>query len=377
MKRITTGLSDAGEKGADDLPAPGGQCGGATRMHSNQLRCVRPHAAGGRSQGVPGINQSRSRLCGVDLSHLGTPTGPMVRVQGGFANRMYRLDTESGSFAVKEMNLADRGRPYPFEDVFRFERAAFAAGVPMPEPISASDDTVVHRWVDGDRVPEAAVSWSFGFEIGEILARIHSLDAEWTLATIRDQSSRDWPELAERAVADGQPWADELASQVDTLLAIADFVDSCDRPGPVVLTHGDIQPWNLLSRNDRPVVLDWELSGMLDLSGELGSTALSLAKGPGLDDVEPSIFRSVLDGYVAGGGTLPPWGPSWFVFTLEGWLGHTRRNIIRCLADTAAPSGRTSPHPVSRRAMVYAAFRGCSTDFPNSRRFSRTDRHFP
>ena len=79
-----------------------------------------------------------------------------------------------------------------------------------------------------------------------------------------------------------------------------------------MLTHKDIQPWNLLSREGRPVVLDWELSGMLDLASELGSTALSLAKGPGFDHIEPAIFRSVLDGYVAGGGELPPSGPSWF-----------------------------------------------------------------
>jgi hypothetical protein len=39
---------------------------------------------------------------------------------------------------------------------------------------------------------------------------------------------------------------------------------------------------------------------MLDLSSELASTALSLAKGPGFDHIEPTIFRSVLDGYVAG-----------------------------------------------------------------------------
>lgn len=122
-------------------------------------------------------------------------------------------------------------------------------------------------------------------------------------------------------------------------LAIADFVDTCERPGPVVLTHKDIQPWNLLTRGGRPVLLDWELSGMLDLSSELGSTALSLAKGPGFDNIEPTIFRSVLDGYVAGAGTLPPAGPSWFVFMIGGWLGHTRWNILRCLAGVEANTG--------------------------------------
>ncbi|GAA1984793.1 hypothetical protein GCM10009838_53630 [Catenulispora subtropica] len=263
----------------------------------------------------------------------------MTRVHGGFANRMYRLDTDQGSFAVKEMNLVDRRWPYRVEDVFRFERAAFAAGIPMPEPISAARDTLVHRWVEGEKVPEAPVPEAYAFEIGEILARLHALDVAWPPAPAEDPTPRDWPELAARAVATGQPWADDLTSQVDTFLAIAHFVDTCERPGPVVLTHKDIQPWNLLTREGRPVILDWELSGLLDLSGELGSTALSLAKGPGFDGVKPTIFRSVLDGYVAGGGALPPPGPSWFVFMIGGWLGHTRWNILRCLAGVEASTG--------------------------------------
>lgn len=136
---------------------------------------------------------------------------------------------------------------------------------------------------------------TYGFEIGEILARIHALDVEWTDVATEEPTARDWPELAEQARVTGQPWADELASRVSTFLAIAEFVDGCERPGPVVLTHKAIQPWNLLARDGRPVLLDWELSGMLDLSGELGSTALSLAKGPGFDGIEPAIFRSVLE----------------------------------------------------------------------------------
>ncbi|TWD82935.1 aminoglycoside phosphotransferase (APT) family kinase protein [Kribbella amoyensis] len=275
----------------------------------------------------------------MDLSQFGVPVGSMVRVHGGFANRMYRLDTDRGSFAVKELNLADRRLIYHVEDVFRFERAAFAAGIPMPEPISADHQTLVHRWVEGEKVPEAPVSAAFAVEIGEILARIHALDVEWTHGAIEEPTARDWPELAARAAATGQPWAGDLASQTETFLAIAHFVDTCERPGPVVLTHKDIQPWNLLARDGRPVVLDWELSGLLDLAGELGSTALSLAKGPGFDSIEPTIFRAVLDGYVAGGGVLPPPGPSWFVYLIGGWLGHTRWNILRCLADVEASTG--------------------------------------
>ncbi|MFG1909747.1 phosphotransferase family protein [Kribbella sp. NPDC048928] len=294
----------------------------------------------------------------MDLSQFGTPVRPMTRVDGGFANRMYRLDTDQGSFAVKELNRVDRRWPYHVEDVFRFERAAFAAGVPMPEPIAADPDLLVHRWVAGEKVPEAPVSAAYAFEIGEILARIHALDVSWSHGAIAEPVARDWPDLAERAAATGQPWADELAARVEVFLAIAQFVSDCDRPGPVVLTHKDIQPWNLLARDGRPVVLDWELSGLLDLSGELGSTALSLAKGPGLDDIDASIFRSVLDGYVAAGGVLPPAGPSWFVFMIEGWLGHTRWNILRCLSTTDAPTG-------PERSLSHESVHNALTGLPN------------
>lgn len=225
------------------------------------------------------------------------------------------------------------------QDVFRFERAAFAAGIPMPEPISASHGTIVHRWVAGEKVPEAPVPAAFAAEVGKILARMHSLHTSWNHQPNRDDAPGDWSLLAKRARATGQPWADELASHVETFLAISNFVGTCRPPGPVVLTHRDIQPWNLLSQDGRPVVLDWELSGMLDLSGELGSTALSLAKGPGLDDIRPEIFRSVLDGYVAAGGALPPPGPSWFAYVIRAWLAHTRWNILRCLAGTETSTG--------------------------------------
>jgi aminoglycoside phosphotransferase (APT) family kinase protein len=275
----------------------------------------------------------------VDLASLGTPTGPMTRIHGGFANRMYRLDTDQGSFAVKELNVLDRRSTYRAGDVFRFERAAFTAGVPMPEPIAAGPDTLVHRWVEGEKIPEKPVTQAYAYEIGEILARLHALDVTWPDDAPEDPAARDWPELAERAHATGQPWAEELDAEVATFLAIAEFVDTCERPGPVVLTHRDIQPWNLLAREGRPVLLDWELAGQLDLSGELGSTALSLAKGPGFDDIQPAVFRSVLDGYTAAGGLLPPPGPSWFVFLIGGWLGHTRWNILRCLANVEATTG--------------------------------------
>ena len=169
----------------------------------------------------------------------------MTRVHGKSSNRLYRLDTGQLSFAVKELNLADLRWTYHADDVFRFAQAAFAAGIPMPELISADPDVLVHRWVEGDKLPEAPVPAAFAFEIGEILARIHALDLQWTHVSIKDPASRDWPELAGQAAAIGQPWAAELASHVETFLAIAHFVDTLRTSGPHrgdPLRHPTVEP---------------------------------------------------------------------------------------------------------------------------------------
>lgn len=274
----------------------------------------------------------------MNLDVLGIPLAPMTRVSGKASNRVYRLDTDQGSFAVKQLDV-DRGWEYPFDDVFRLETAAFKAGIPMPEPILATATTVVHRWVDGEQLAEGPVSKAFAFEVGQILATLHSLNVEWTDAPATKPDPSDWVELADRAVATGQPWAEELARNVATFEAIVEFVDRSEPPGPVVLTHRDVQPWNLLDRAGHPVVLDWEISGRMEVSSELAATALGLSKGSTFEDVDAAVIRALLDGYADRGGSLPPVGPDWFAYMIGGWLDFTRRNIVRCVSGRGSPTG--------------------------------------
>lgn len=277
-------------------------------------------------------------MSAMNVEHLGTPVRPMTRVPGKASNRVYRLDTDQGSFAVKELDV-DRGWEYRFDDVFRLEMAAFEAGIAMPEPISASATVVVHRWVQGEQLTEGPVSKAFAFDVGAILATLHSLDVDWPDAPAAEPEPTDWAGLADQAAATRQPWAEELTRNVETFEAIAEFVEASEPPGPVVLTHRDVQPWNLLNRAGHPVVLDWEISGRMEVSSELASTALGLAKGSSFEDVDAAVLRSVLDGYVDGGGSLPPASPDWFAYMLGGWLDFTRRNIVRCVSGRESPTG--------------------------------------
>ncbi|MET7395172.1 hypothetical protein ABZS66_16950 [Dactylosporangium sp. NPDC005572] len=65
-------------------------------------------------------------------------------------------------------------------------------------------------------MPEAPVSAAYASEIGEILARIHALDVDWTHVSIEDPTARDWPELAGQAAATGRPQTSSPASPKPT-----------------------------------------------------------------------------------------------------------------------------------------------------------------
>jgi hypothetical protein len=63
----------------------------------------------------------------MKLDHLGAPLRPMTRVQRKASSSVYRLDTEQGSFAVKELSLG-RGFDHIDSAVFRSVLDGYVAG---------------------------------------------------------------------------------------------------------------------------------------------------------------------------------------------------------------------------------------------------------
>jgi hypothetical protein len=92
---------------------------------------------------------------------LGELQAEPVAVKGGLSNLMWRVVAGDGAFAVKRMvvNAGWAGFVDAVEGAFAVERAAWEAGIPMPEPIACEgralvrlpegDLVRVHRWVDG------------------------------------------------------------------------------------------------------------------------------------------------------------------------------------------------------------------------------------
>lgn len=260
---------------------------------------------------------------------LGHPTAARP-VTGGLSNDMWRLDTDTGAFAVKVMRAhADEpGFRDNIETAHVIEAAAFRRGVPCPEPmlaaggdclaVVAGDLVRVHRWVEGRPVqPHAWLE-----EVGELTAQIHSVsepfddvldDEPWDVA--RWANLADHPDLP-------SPLARGLSQAAPRLAALETATAA---PGVTTLhagSHGDLDPKNTLGVRDALVALDWDAAGPRPVFREAASVALDWSSGP-------REFQQVITAYGRAAGVLPPaepWVLGGWVSALAGWLVHNATN---------------------------------------------------
>jgi Ser/Thr protein kinase RdoA (MazF antagonist) len=274
-------------------------------------------------------------------------------VAGGWSNRVLRLTTTDGSWAVKELRNAwgePRWRDWLDEGV-RLESAAIAAGVAAPAPLLAlSGDVVVevaladgsgrapvrvHPWVPADVVAREPVDGALAAWVGRTLAAVHRL----ALRPLRPDlyqgrvgltTAEVWPALVARSTAAAAPWAglladaEPLARRASALLVPWDLDDA-------VLTHGDVDQKNLLVSADGPLLVDWDVVLPAVPSHDLAHAALTMASWR-----SPAVARAVLDGYAGRAGAAPGLRPADLGPALASRLGWIRFSVDRAL-DAGPP----------------------------------------
>ncbi len=256
----------------------------------------------------------------------GTPTA-LASVTGAWSNRVYRLETTAGRYAVKELeNPWDEPRfVQRLDAAWRFERAACAAGIAAPEPMAApgggcamavgrgggGDALVrVHRWVEGVPAPAGPVSADVARWAGDTLGRLHALavvPAERSLFRSDGTTTADgWPSLVAAARQAGAGWAEELHRASAAVAAIADLATAAaHRPDAEVMGHSDLAQKNVLLTPAGPVLCDWDVASPVVPRCELADAALSLGAWADMD-----VARAVVRAYRSRGGDVGAFAPS-------------------------------------------------------------------
>jgi len=217
-----------------------------------------------------------SILSAFDLGSWGRLSdGPAA---SGRLGSIWRLDTERGSWAVKQVgDISDEGLAELVEGA-AFQEAALAGGVPTPalrrtragELIADCGGVRVrlHDWVD---LHDPDVSLD-PLELGRLVARLHRVEFAGTIGVdpwyTQPVGAARWSELVGVLRARHAPFAEELDALVPELVALEAYLGG--PPRELRTCHRDLWADNVrASRDGGLCVFDFDDAGLADPSQEL------------------------------------------------------------------------------------------------------------
>jgi Ser/Thr protein kinase RdoA (MazF antagonist) len=283
------------------------------------------------------------------------PATSMVVAGDGAMGRIWRLETTSGRYAVKELYWAHE--PSSNEAVVArqvsFCERARAAGISAPQNIPAASGRFLvalpedcggalvraYEWIDGRDITPAdrgATTWA-----GRTLAILEGLgvppgDQQVDPWFYQVPTAEEWAAMVDRSVRSGRPWAEALRRAVPALLELSQYVEHPD-PDALVLTHTDFQRQNvLLDESDRRfVLLDWDDAGPMtpnrSLAGALGSWHV---RGT---EVDADGIRETMRAYRAAGGQAQLTGLTDFASTISGSVNYVYGQAGLSVDRSASP----------------------------------------
>jgi Ser/Thr protein kinase RdoA (MazF antagonist) len=207
---------------------------------------------------------------------LGRPCAEMVVAGRGELGRVWRLDTDAGVFAVKELLARQRSADAVLD--VAYQEAVLATGsVIMPRPVRSRSGQVVsdigehqvrvYEWVDLlpiDRSLDVAL-------VGSTLAAVHRvryspgrpLNGWYTDAV----GQARWAELVAAADDAGAPFTDDFRAEIEFLIELEGLIEA---PRDLQSCHRDLWADNLLPTPDGALcVIDWENCGLEDPAQEI------------------------------------------------------------------------------------------------------------
>ncbi|GAA2633255.1 hypothetical protein GCM10010399_77090 [Dactylosporangium fulvum] len=280
---------------------------------------------------------------------LARPVGGLVPFAFG-TSQTWSLDTRDGRVLVKQVDARDWRDDFAL--AMDFERRVLEAGISMARPLApavgfaveAADGGLLraYEWVDGRALADTdeVADW-----LGGTLARLHGIERtgragpEW----YRLNDEQQWHAWLVEGERQRRLWAPVLRRHLPDVLAAAAWVErGFDGAADHVMTHRDVEPWNVLMTGAGPVLVDWDGAGPDSARLEVVHAAIVFAQRgrPGPDG---AAVRRTVRAYAEHGGTAPPADPDVLVRRVGLRLGRLAGRLRMSLGQQ--PIG---PHDLSR-----------------------------
>lgn len=282
--------------------------------------------------------------------NLGTVTTPIKPVSGGFLHRMYRVETERGSYAVKHLNPGIMGRDGVLDNYARaesLERILEDAGIPMVPALTVNGQKMqkadgqyfyVFHWLDGQMTDWNHITQEQCRKAGNILGRIHAIQPENVGHQEPELSKIDWAGYVCKAQEENSEIAGLLAENESLLYAVEQEMNKarCALPDMRCISDEDMDPKNVMWENGNPWVIDLEC---LDRGNPVSHVLQLALQWSGITTCSIDITKTLafFDGYLEAYDNCFRAYSSVFgvAYTWVEWLEYNIRRALGMCADEA------------------------------------------
>ncbi len=278
--------------------------------------------------------------------NLGQPVKLPKRVHGGLLHIMWRLDTDKGSYAIKQLSKdIDLKNKQVIKNYELSERVAshfVAQGIPGICAIAQSgkhlfiiDDTgfLVYPWVDAKALDIHIVSEKHALKIATIIAKMHGLnlnEPEIIQPEFYIHTNEKILELFDKAETFNCSFAENLRKNQKNILAANELYQKAipALKTHIIVSHGDLDQKNVLwDIDNNPILIDWESACKVNPTYDIINTAFYWS---GItSNFDKHLFFKMIETYQKSGGVINKDHVIAAIYGAFSWIGWLVYNIER------------------------------------------------
>ncbi|MFC5649502.1 phosphotransferase [Paenibacillus solisilvae] len=254
-------------------------------------------------------------------------------VSGGLLHRMYAVQTTQGKYAIKALNPQIMLRPAAMQNFIKSERIAAIAARHIPAlpakqmngvTIQEADNQfyLVFDWVEGKSLKPDEIDSIHCEKIGAILADLHRTDfSELGLSNDRSDYGEptDWNYYLQKGKENKAVWVNLLLEIIDHLYDWNAQANKSSKQlaSDRVISHGDLDPKNVMWNQYNPILIDWESAGYINPMQDLTETAIYWSENE-IGNMDKERFMAFIGGYKKRSGALQA---NWRMVLASGFRG--------------------------------------------------------
>lgn len=244
---------------------------------------------------------------------LGTIIKSIDKVTGGLSHRMYKVVTDKGTYAIKELNSGIMKKNTAYSNFLfaeKFTDLAKANDIPAVGAIKIGNDIMkkidnkyymIFEWIEGTILKSEDIEEKHSEIVGKLLAKIHNID----FSSIDDDSRKytntrmyDWNNYVTIASEQNKPYFQLYKDNIDVLYDLnkksKEAIEYANNN--LVISHRDLDRKNIMWQGDNPYIIDWEASGYINPTLELIQVAWYWSGGD-IEKIDYNKFEKVIKSY--------------------------------------------------------------------------------